>query len=125
MRIAIDVKAYYDWMPLPADAGTPTEDDVRALRVKPQHNGGWLMKVRLDRATTTDISIPESQLKDLSDHYDRQGAPKRRAAIAAWMIEEKVMPHHAHVNDFSKIHVDGEPEVEKFLNDYFQLSGGA
>lgn len=120
MRISIDVSGHYDWVPLPADASEPTEADVKALLVKPHHAGGWLMKVKVDRDTHTDISIPESQIADLMEHHERQGAPKRRSAVVAWLLEEKVMPHHAHVDHFVKVHVQDEPEVEAFLNSYFE-----
>lgn len=124
MRISIDVKAHYDWDPLPPGTEEPTEEDMKALRVKPHHAGGWLMKVRRERVTNTDIGIPEDQIQNLMDHYERQGTTKRRETVVAWLLEEKVMPHHAHPNDFVKISVHDEPEVEKFLNNYFNLGGG-
>jgi hypothetical protein len=121
MRVIIDVKAHYDWLPLPPDAAAPSDADVKALRVKPSHSGGWLMKVRKERDTHTEIVIPEAQIQDLMEHYERIGSPKRRGAVVAWLLEEKVMPHHAHGDDFVKCTVEGEPDVETFLNQYFEL----
>lgn len=121
MRISIDVKGYYDWAQLPVDAAEPTEADIKALRVKPSHMGGWLMKIKVAKPSHTDVSIPESQITEIMEHHERAGAPKRRGAVVAWFLEEKVMPHHSHVDDFEKISVHDEPEVEAFLNSYFEI----
>src|SRR5258708_1087427 len=119
MHIVVDLAGYYDWQPLSAGV-EPTEADITALRVKPTLDGKWLMKITVDEPTHTTISLPEVEIEDCMAHFERQGVARTRAQVVAWYLAEKVMPHHAHPDHFESIHVDGEPEVEKFLNQYFQ-----
>lgn len=116
MNIVIDVAAYYDWEPM---ASAPAEGDVLALKAKAADNGKWLKKVLKESATHTVVSMPESEILDCMAHFARRGAPKTRARTVAWYLEEVVMPHHSHPEHFTKIVVHDEPEVEEYLNKYF------
>lgn len=119
MNIVIYVKKHYDWVPLnekPADA------DILALKAKPSQDGKWLKKVVKDKETFTEINLPEEEIKNCMEHFERTGIPKTRPQTVLWYITEKVMAHHAHPEDFTKIEVHKEPEVEAYLNKYFDLT---
>ena len=120
MLITVDLAASYDWEPSsePADPA-----DVLALRAKPGIDGTSLRRVTKPGPTHTSIGLPETELANLDAHFERVGAPKTRERIVAWMLEEKIMPHHAHPSDWRHIAVHEEPAVESFLNLYFNLKG--
>lgn len=117
MYISIDLEAYYDWAP---SDSLPTKEDVLALQAKPAQDGKWLKKIIIQQPTHTDINLPESEIQSCLAHFERIGAPKTRQRLIAWYLEEKVMPHHAHTNHFVKVNVHDEPEIEAFLNTYFE-----
>lgn len=118
MIITIDVGSYYDWEPM---EGKPSDADVLALKVKPADNGGWLQKVVREGATYTSVGMPEDEINNVMAHFERIGAPKSRERVVAWYLEEKISPHHAHTDHWTKISVHCEPEVEAFLNKHFDL----
>jgi ribosomal protein S15P/S13E len=118
MNIVVDLMKYYDWE---STTETPTKEDAQALKYKPSQDGKWLKKALKDKPSHTEIHIPEQQIKTMAEHYERTGTPKAREKIAAWLLEEKIMPHHAHPDHFVKIHVSEEPATEAFLNQYFGL----
>lgn len=116
MIIVIDVEAFYDWIPT---TEKPSEADVLALKYKPSDNGKWLKKTVVEKQTHTYVSLPEEQIQDCMAGFERRGAPKSRARTVAWYLEEITMPHNAHPDHFLKITVHDEPEVEAYLNKYF------
>jgi hypothetical protein len=116
MLITIDVKKHYDWEPMD---GEPLDEEIEQLLVKPAGSGKWIRKVLKDQETFTEIAIPEAQIQELM--HPKRGPGMRRPAAVAWFLEQVVMPHHAHPEDFVKVHVHDEPGVEKFLNAYFEL----
>lgn len=132
MLIAINVNAYYDWEPVPDDEvallradAEKLQAELLGLRLKPALNGGLLRKVIVEEPSQTTVSLPEAEIVDCMAHFARIGSPKSRAQLVAWYLTEKVMPHHAHASHFSNIGVADEPEVEKFLNVFFETEANA
>ena len=46
MRIIIDTTHFYEWVPVPPEAGEPTQKDIDDKIVKQGHRGEWLMRDR-------------------------------------------------------------------------------
>jgi hypothetical protein len=121
MQIIIDVEKHYDWDEYP-EGQFPSEEEILALKAKPSEKGKWLKRVVKDVETFTTVNLPEQEIQNCFDHFTRIGAPKSRAKVVAWYLEEKVMPHHAHPDHFVKFTVEHEPEIEAFLNTYFETN---
>lgn len=129
MHIVLDVSSYFEWEPLnEAEVAALKEDkpkldaDLQALRLKYALNGDLLRKVLIEAPSQTFVDMPEAQIVDCMEHFKRVGSPKSRAQTAAWYLSEKTMPHNAHAGHITRIEVEQEPEVEKFLNSYFSIS---
>lgn len=120
MHIQIDVGEFFDWEPYD---GTPTEDEIKALLVKPASNGGWLEKVVVEQPSHTAININDAEIKDCQDAFARKGRVWSRARVVAWYLEEQVMQHHAPQTAWTNIHVLDEPEVEAELKRFFNIGG--
>lgn len=121
MTIVIGLKKYYDWDPTDT---RPADAEFTALKAKVGQDGKYLKRVKKDAPggkTETLITIPESEIENCMAHFARIGSPKTRAKVVAWYLEEKTMPHHASVEDYISIDVDGEPDVAKFLSKYFEI----
>ena len=123
MQITIDVSEYFDWEDGPEDY-TPTEEEVLGMKYKASVDGTWLRKITVKDTSQTFISIPESQIDVLFNHAEFIGAPKTRKQIIAQFIEEKVMPGQAEQSCWTNISVDGDPELEAYLNMRFELNQG-
>ncbi len=124
MQITVQITGYFDWVPA-APEDEPTEAEILRMDYKQDAGGDWLKKVLIDEATETQISIPESQITTLLEHFERVGTPKTREQTYAWFIEEKIMPHHAPMPLWTYMLVQSEPETEAFLNQRFGLTGPA
>lgn len=114
MRIVAHHSKYYDWEAVPADVKV-TEADVKAERVKPSGNGGWVMKVTRDKSSFTTILIPEKQVvAKIIDEKTRPSGGRvfGRSEAVAHYIAEHVCPHHAHRSWMTKfeVHDDGSDE---------------
>lgn len=118
MLITIKLSSYYDWTPM---EGVPSDAEISGLKVKPSQGGSWLKRVVVDKPTYTQIGIPESEIANCIDYFERIGAPKTRARVIAWYLEDKIMPHHAHPSHWSSIQVHDDLEMEKALLTYFNL----
>lgn len=136
MRILINLKGYYEWRPVDKSS-TPkmlalpkTVKDSDGKKVilsgnpnyKVDANGNWLKKTQVDEPTYTEVSIHESEIENVSNHFERVGSPKTRGAVIGWYLEEHVMPQHASQDDWTHIEVEKEPDVEKYLNNRFELN---
>lgn len=96
MHVVIHVNGYYDWEPVP-DGVTVTEADISSLRVKPAHNGGYLMRVSKKADTHTEITLDEGHVISriwLIRH--EQGLVLNRAQGLSTFVSVHHMPHHAH-----------------------------
>lgn len=122
MLIVIELTAHYDWEPMDGQAN---QADVMALRAKPAQDGKWLKKVTKNVLTHTEINLQEAEIKNCMDHFARIGLPKSRERTVAWYLEEKVMPHHAATEHWTKINVHDEPAMEAYLNKHFDLGAKA
>lgn len=126
MNITIYLKAYFEWMP--AQTGDISDDpEIReaaekAMKIKPAVGGGWLIKTVVEEETHTTIGVPEALIEERLTHFADKGIKKSRASVVGWILEELTMPHHGHPTHFSKICVEGEPDTERFLNSYFEVS---
>jgi hypothetical protein len=119
MLIVIHTKAYYDWEKYP----NITEEEKTGSSVKLSHDGTWLRKVQLDKATTVTVNLPESEIVDVQAHFERKGEvwPRTREQVVAWYLATKTLTHCAHPDNFTDISVLGEPEIEKALKEFFKV----
>jgi hypothetical protein len=119
MRILIHVKKFYDWEPLP-DGVEPTEQDIKATRVKPAADGRWLMRVPQDRASYTEIQLPESELIALiMQDAVKEGIFLNRAEAAGNWIGRHIASHHFHRTWVTKIEVVDEGPVRAIFDAEF------
>lgn len=118
MYIVVELTGYYEWESMDT---TPPKEDIMALRAKPGQDGKWLKKVQKEKDTYTEINLPEASVKNYMEHSDRIGMPKTRERVVAMFIEERIMTHHAHQDNWVKISVHDDPKVEAYLNKYFDL----
>lgn len=116
MTIIVNLSKYFDWV---KTESKPSEADFQALKAKVGQTGEYLLREIMTGPTYTQVNLNEVEIQDCMAHFARIGSPKSRAKTVAWYLEEKVMPHHAAVEHYTSIQVEGEPEVEKFLNRYF------
>jgi len=99
MIIVLHVRNYYDWEK--SDKPGTKEEQVAGL-VKQDAAGATLRKVTKSAAefpngvNQTTFVIPESEIKNLSDHFERLGEawPRTREQIACWKVS-KDLRHHA------------------------------
>lgn len=119
MLVTIDLKAHYDFEPM---EGEPSAGDVQSLRAKKSLDGKWLKRCTVQRETHTQMGIPEDAIKQWIDRSGYAHTPNGRARVVAMHIEKDVMIHHAHPDHWLKVHVHDEPEVEAFLNMFFNLA---
>ena len=100
MRIFVHLTSFYDWEPVPAGTEV-TEADIKALRVKPDQGGGWLMRVSKTLAdgalTHTDVQLPEGELATiLLQEAVKEHSFLSRAEAAASYVARHVAPHNFH-----------------------------
>jgi hypothetical protein len=110
MRVTVNVDKYYDWVPVPADV-TVTDADIKASRVRPAANGGYLMRVTKTADTHTTCSIDEDTIIALIIHeaMPQQGSMQlsRKEAIGL-LLARNIMPHHAHRSFMKSFEVDDD-----------------
>jgi hypothetical protein len=111
MRVVVHLAKFYDWVPVPPDVKV-AEADVKADRVKPAADGGWLMKVTKEADTYTTVLLPEHQIvAKIIDEKTRSsgGRTLSRKQAVGFYLSEHVMPQHAHrtwIKGF-EVHDDG------------------
>lgn len=121
MQIQIKLDHFYDWEPHPEPAMI-TQEDIELKRVKQNHSGTWLRKIVKEADTHTDISLAEQEIKDCLDHFIRIGGTyQKRHQVVAWYLADKILPHHAHPDHIKAITVEGEPDVQAYLEAYFEV----
>lgn len=118
MIITCDLNGYYDWEPLP-EGVTPTERDKKALRVKPDASGRWLMRVERKGETHVKFAIPEFELIRTMLYDELKGGGGSRTAAVLQSLKGH-LPHNAHRKHFVRVAevVDDGPDPElyrKFL----------
>ena len=111
MRVIVDVKAYYDWEPVPPDVMV-TEQDLRSGRVKPgARNGNFLMKVKKVKDTYTECMIAESTIiaRIIHEMMPQEGStPLTRKDAIGNLMAKNIMPHHAHPSFMKKFTVEDD-----------------
>lgn len=120
MNIVIHLKGHYDWEPAPKTIagellkliglGKPPKGAKLAA------DGTVLTRVVREKETHTIIGLQESEIVNLSEHFERKDTPKTRAQVVAWYIEHVVMPHHAQRSDWLRIEVEEDKRMEHVLN---------
>lgn len=113
MRVTVHVSGFYDWEKIPADVEVK-EADIKAKRVKPSNDGGWLMRVSKTADTHTSVMIPESQIiAIIIAEMVRDKIALTRTQALGHYLSRHVMPHHAHKNWMRgfEVHDDGGDEV--------------
>ena len=122
MRIIAHVTKFYDWKPVPENTEV-TEADIAAARVKPDANGGWLMRITVSMPSSTQILIGEgdiaavifqAKMKD-GEFLNRAQAAKKRIAV-------DTAKHHFHRAWISGFQVEDDgPMVEAFEQEFNRL----
>lgn len=108
MIVVIHLGKYYDWEPTPVGV-VPEQADLLAKRVKPGHNGGWLMRVPKIGETHTTISLPEAQIVHLTmQEMIRDRRTLTRSQAVNLYLSRQVMPHHAHRSWMKRVEVDDD-----------------
>lgn len=116
MRVIAHHEKHYDWLPVP-EGTTVTEEDLKAHRVRPAAAGGFLMKVPVNLATSTEIHVSEATIigKILHAYCDhaRCGTVLTRHEALQRVLREHVLPGHAHPRWLTKfeVHDDGPDEA--------------
>lgn len=117
MRIVVQVKAFYDWEPLPDDV-KPTEKDIKAGKVRPGARGSYLMRVKKIHDTHTTATISEEGIIRMIIHeaMPQQGSQylTRQEAVGLLMARN-IMPHHAHPSFMKSFEVDDDGPDEKLF----------
>lgn len=116
-KIFIRVGKWHDW----AVTEDVTEEEVAAGLVRQNVSGDYTKKVIVESESVTEIGLPESEVEDCMEHFDRVDKPKSREQVVAWYVEEQVMPYHARMEDWLDIAVPEEPELEAYLKRRFDL----
>jgi hypothetical protein len=117
MRVTIHSSGFYDWEPVPADVEVKPAD-VKAKRVKPTANGGWLMRVERTGDTHTDVALPENQLiAQIVQEMVRDHQPRTRRDAVNLLLSRHVMPHHAHKSWMRKVECHDDGPDEKMFAD--------
>lgn len=133
MRIVVDVKSYYDWLPV-------TVADVKDGAPHSVDQAGKAMKrVHVKRPSHTEVAIPDAQVDATLANFESDPVPFMRlrkemtptrqrdypeswVGVLAWHLGEKVMPLHAPVEDWGRIQVDGDKKTQTALNRIFKES---
>lgn len=118
MRITVDIKGFYDWVPCPS--GTEIlQEDVSALRVKKMADEKWYMKVSVpssDPAQTHDVGIHEEMIIRTLAAREKNGRETYRDECVADMLRESFR-HHLHPSHLVKIHVTDEGPNEQLYRE--------
>lgn len=114
MRITIDIKAFYDWVPCPP--GTEIkESDVKAGLVKQMIDEKWSMRVTVDSPDPKQqhqVSIPEGSIAQMFAARAKVGRDISREEAVADLLRRS-LEHHLHPGHLEKIHVeDGGADVD-------------
>jgi hypothetical protein len=114
MRVAVKVSAFYDWKPVPPEV-TVTAADIKALKVKPAANGGYLMRVVVRQESVTTCTLAEHTIIALIIHeaMPQQGSlqTSRKEAIGL-LLARNFFPHLAHRSFMQGFEVDDDPPNE-------------
>lgn len=126
MVIVVDVEKYHDWVPVPKTV-EPTREDheaglVMAANDHTAENPSWLGRVLKDGVTHATFCIPDSTWEAYATGRDYKGMNKLQH-VALWLAKHG--PSQSPQEHWTKITVEGEPEIETFLTMYFGLGGGA
>lgn len=107
MRITIDIKAFYDWVPCPP--GTEIkESDVKAGLVKKMIDDKWSMRVAIDSPDPKqqhNVGIPETNIAQMFAAKAKVGRDISREEAVADLLRRS-LEHHLHPSHLIKIHVD-------------------
>ncbi len=115
MRIVVQVSSYYDWEQVPHDVEVKPAD-IKANRVKPAANGGYVMKVTRKTASYTMVNISEETIvqRIIHEMMPQQGCvPHSRVEAVGQIMARQAMVEHAHPKWMTsfEVHDDGPDEA--------------
>lgn len=125
MRVEIEVGKFYDWEHDPALSDEQFDKLASARQAIEFADGRRAKRVLYDvkkadqiegDTTVTSIDIPQSQLDDFERNADGVGLAYEQMVANHVM---HVMRHHAKVEDWVKVRVPDDAELESFLTTLF------
>jgi hypothetical protein len=102
MRIEVDISASYDWEPFD---GKPKDGDVVVEGMK-----GPVKRILKNGKTTTSITVPDSDLKEMAELPGEDTLEERLAAHI-----KHVMSHHAPRKAWVAIHCPDDAGLQRSL----------
>jgi hypothetical protein len=120
MRVVAQVKSFYDWESVPSDV-VVTPQDIKAGRVKPAMNSGYLMRVTKKTPSETTVCISEETIvqRIIHEMMPNQGCvPHSRKEAVGQILARQVMPEHAHPKFITQFRVDTDdgPDEKLFMS---------
>jgi hypothetical protein len=117
MRVVTQISSFYDWEPVPADVKV-TPQDIKAGRVKPSANGGYLMRVTRKHPTENTTLISEETIirRIIHEMMPNQGCvPHSRTEAIGQIMARQVMPDQAHPKFMTGFQIDDDGPDEKLF----------
>jgi len=124
VHIHIESSHFYDYE-LHPEPDKITEDDQLTGLVLKGHDGKWRRRASFqfpagaDRSTT--VTIGDEQIKAREEYCRIKGISMTRNQLVAEYIATHVFPRHLHPQHIEVLQVHENPELEKFLNAYFEV----
>jgi hypothetical protein len=111
MRITVDLKGHFDWVPVPDDVKV-TEADHKALRVKEMVDGTLHAKIEADRETHFECGIHEESICRQVAAKAKIGDDTSRSEIVATELAGIIKHHFARKHMLAvHVHDDGPDEA--------------
>ena len=117
MRVITQISSFYDWESTPTDV-VVTPQDIKACRVKPSANGGYLMRVTRKHPTENTTFITEEIIirRIIHEMMPNQGCvPHSRMEAVGQIMARQVMPDQAHPKFMTNFQVDDDGPDEKLF----------
>jgi hypothetical protein len=121
MRVVVHHSANYDKVPVPADVEV-TKEDIASGRVKPDKaNGGYTTQILRKVPSHTTINFAESTIvaKLIYELIPRPGRRKlgmcNRSQLVAELLDDEIMPNHAHPKHYTKFEVENDDGPDEKL----------
>lgn len=122
MQIIIYLSKYYDWEKVKDDKFRPTTEQQLAMEYKQEAGGAWLKRVLNEADTYSTVGFPPSEVQNMFEHYERIGTPKSEEEVIATYLEDRMLPHIGPKQFWSRIEVESNKDLEKYLNMRFGLN---
>jgi hypothetical protein len=115
MRITVDIKGFYDWVPVPPNTEI-SEADLASGLVKKMADDQWSMRVTVkspDPKQEHTVGIPETAIAQMFAARAKIGRDVSREEAVAELLR-KSFEQHLHPSHLIKIHVD-DGEIDKAI----------